>query len=466
MTLWKGLVPRLLALAGLSALVGGLLLLPVTAWLSLELGSDRVGRLLKGILSGPEGARCVADPQGWASTVFPSGMASVYDAGFSAGGAVRPGPDPLLLERLHEGRPVAARLDGTQGGFLLVQVAPAGPCSLIQLHWKAQRFAQLPLALWLLGVTCLAIVLTTGLGVALVVRPLLERIGRLHQVARVIGQPALAWEVKDPTPDALGELSTHMWVAHQRIRSDADTLVQRQQALERHLADVAHDLRTPLTALQLSLEQAWSASDRPELEGSLTRCLEDVVYLGALTENLRLACALQEGVHPQAGAVLTEGGQALDAVCRRLLPLARRRKVALEFSHPEGPVWLLCAPIMLERLLANCIHNAIQYGREGGNVAALLENPEPGRFMLLILDDGPGVPPGAIERLGTRSFRAETGRKVEPRGSGLGLSIVASVCEGCGWSLTFAPGEPQGLCVQIMGQVELEPPAPSSLERA
>lgn len=469
MKVWQGLVPRLLALAGLSTLLGSLLLLPVVMTLSLELGSDRVGKLLSGILAGPEGERCRADPQGWASTVFPPGMARLYDVARvglqgaerlpSAAGTSAPDrPDPELLSAVQRGRSVAARLTGAQGGILLARVGRAGPCSLLELRWKSELTRRLPLGGRLLGVVSVSVLLATVLGIGVVIRPLLRRIRQLHAQAKVLGQPDVQQAPADSTPDALGELSSALMSAHQRIRSDAEALLSREQALERHLSDVAHDLRTPLTSLQLALEQAWGAGERGELEGSLTRCLEDVVYLSALTENLRLACSLQEGAHPQAGAPLTEAGGALEAVCRRLQPLARRKGIALDWARPDGEVFVKCSPLMLERALANLIHNAIQYGGDGGHVAALLESSDAGGFVLRVLDDGPGVPPEALPRLGTRTFRAAGAAGQEPRGSGLGLAIVASVCQGCGWDLRFALNEPQGLRVEVAGAWEVPSP--------
>jgi signal transduction histidine kinase len=72
-------------------------------------------------------------------------------------------------------------------------------------------------------------------------------------------------------------------------------------------------------------------------------------------------------------------------------------------------------------------------------------------FTLLVTDDGPGVPPAEMPRLGERTFRTDEARQRDPSGSGLGLAITSEICKRCGWKLAFEPHEPRGLRVSIAG---------------
>ena len=72
--------------------------------------------------------------------------------------------------------------------------------------------------------------------------------------------------------------------------------------------------------------------------------------------------------------------------------------------------------------LGNIIHNAIRYGRKGGNVAIILDVAE-GAFELMVLDDGPGIPEENLQSVKDRQFRGGEARERDANGQGLGLSI-------------------------------------------
>ena len=96
------------------------------------------------------------------------------------------------------------------------------------------------------------------------------------------------------------------------------------------------------------------------------------------------------------------------------------------------------------------MHNAVAHGEPGGHVAVLLTSGG-GRFSLSVVDDGPGVPPADLPRLGERTFRSDEARRRDPKGSGLGLAICGEVCERAGWALTLAAEPPRGLRATITG---------------
>jgi signal transduction histidine kinase len=78
-----------------------------------------------------------------------------------------------------------------------------------------------------------------------------------------------------------------------------------------------------------------------------------------------------------------------------------------------------------------------------------------GAFTLSVADDGPGVPPAEMPRLGERTFRSDEARQRDPRGSGLGLAITSEVCSRCGWKLGFDRELPRGLRVTLQGLLTL-----------
>jgi len=122
-----------------------------------------------------------------------------------------------------------------------------------------------------------------------------------------------------------------------------------------------------------------------------------------------------------------------------------------------------CNPVAVEQALANVVDNAVAYVDPRGHVAVILEADEDGSgFCFEVRDDGPGVPPAELPRLGQPTFRSDEARCRDPRGSGLGLAITSELCARLGWQLAFDSLRPQGLLVSIRGSRSAARPARSS----
>src|SRR6185369_4838490 len=130
---------------------------------------------------------------------------------------------------------------------------------------------------------------------------------------------------------------------------------------------------------------------------------------------------------------------------------ARNRGISLESSRPDGAVIVRCDPTAAEQAITNLVENAVGYGDPGGHVALVLETEGQDRFRLVVVDDGPGVLPVELPRLGERTFRSDEARQRDPAGSGLGLAITSEICNRCSFRLAFQREEPRGLRVTIDG---------------
>jgi signal transduction histidine kinase len=140
----------------------------------------------------------------------------------------------------------------------------------------------------------------------------------------------------------------------------------------------------------------------------------------------------------------------VSAIGARSTFYAARRGISLETAVPDGAVMVDCHTIAAEQAVRNLVENAIAYGDRDGHIALMLEI-EGDSFLLTVVDDGPGVAPSELARLGERTFRSDEARARDPRGSGLGLAITNEICARCGFELAFANETPRGLRVTIRG---------------
>jgi two-component system sensor histidine kinase VicK len=186
--------------------------------------------------------------------------------------------------------------------------------------------------------------------------------------------------------------------------------------------------------------------------GALVRgALNDIVYTGELTENLRLATQFREGGSAVDEDPVTDLAAVVERVVARFSLLGRNRGVRLEGASPGRPVLARAHPVWAEQALANVVHNAVTHGPEGTRVAVLVEVARDDRFAITVVDDGPGVRRKDLSRLVERSFRSSRARRRNPGGSGHGLAITAEICRRNGWTLRLDAEKPRGLRVTIVG---------------
>lgn len=408
---------------------------------------------------------CESAPQTFYKQLPPGQQVEI---GFYDGTSLAPvvpglGPiDAQLLGRIRAGESTAARvyLFDDWGGAAIRQTAKTGPCALTQIRWRVGRYERWQARLLLLGLPMLNGALAVAIASWFAVRPLTEKLHRLRKASEQIGQAAGYASAGESAPDDLGQLSRLLDQAHARIAKDTEHARERNKALEQHLANVAHDLRTPLASLQLTVErlsETINPTNQERVDSAATpnadlirEAIVDVLYMGELINNLHLACQLQDGGDPLQGDPLVDLSVLVENVVRRFRRLGRARGIEVQANQLGYPVWARCNPAMAEQVLQNLVHNAVAYGDEGGHVAVVLEASS-ASFLLTVVDDGPGVPPAELPRLGDRTFRSDSARQREPQGSGLGLAISGEICRRAGFALRFSQEAPRGLRATVSG---------------
>jgi two-component system, OmpR family, sensor kinase len=222
------------------------------------------------------------------------------------------------------------------------------------------------------------------------------------------------------------------------------TLVGAQRAF---IGDASHQLRTPLTALRLSLDNVADGVDDDYVREDVERAAAEVVRMSRLVNGL-LALARAEATvaHPEPVRVA-------DVVADRFTAwraAADERSVVLVAEGADLRV--LATPGHLEQVLDNVLSNALEVSPDGGTIRVRTSRPG----TVDVLDDGPGLPAADRLRALDRFWRGQglTGKG----GSGLGLAIVKQLVADDGGTVSLEEEPGHGLCVRI----RLTPASPTS----
>ena len=325
----------------------------------------------------------------------------------------------------------------------------AGPCAYILARGPTvpEWGAVLPeTELWLLPIG--AVLAAVLLAVGRVVR-------RIRQLTKAVQRSASS-SYESPVEllggDELSELARAFDAAAIKIRAQLQEKDRRERALRDFLANTTHDVMIPLTTLLGHLMTLKEGTERqhPLDSDALKSAMDEAHYIASLVHNLALVARLEAAeVQLQVSAV------DLNALVQRIVgrhrPAAREREVSLDSAVPPEPLVLAADLTLLEQALSNITYNAIRYNRSGGHVAVIAEHKAPDRFVLRVIDDGPGIPAAELSRLVARGARGDAARTRAPEGQGLGLHIAYRAAELHGFELVLKPSEYGGLEVTLQG---------------
>ncbi|HBM3184806.1 TPA: two-component system sensor histidine kinase QseC [Klebsiella oxytoca] len=185
-------------------------------------------------------------------------------------------------------------------------------------------------------------------------------------------------------------------------------------------ADAAHELRSPLTALRIQSEVALLAEENGQTRrNALNNLIIGIDRTTRLVDQLLALSRLDSQTLLMADLSHIDWSRLACEVVEELTPLAKQKEVALTLQCSAPPAVIQGNPLLLKMLLGNLVNNALRYTQSGGEVKIVLQHQR-----LQVVDNGPGVMPSHLERLGERFFRPPG---VSENGSGLGLSIVKRI---------------------------------------
>lgn len=271
----------------------------------------------------------------------------------------------------------------------------------------------------------------------LLVRQITRPLGSLTHAASQIASGDLTVRVPVQSNDELGELAT----TFNQMAGSLET----QEKLRRNLmADVAHELRTPLAGIQGTVE-ALQDGIFPVTTENLQAVHDQVMLLNRLVEDLRTLA------NAEAGQLsLDRWPLDLLGLCQRQVtafqPQAHAKGVTLTL-HSEQPSATLCGDEQrLGQVLNNLLDNAFRHTPTGGAISVEITATDH-TAQIAVIDNGKGIPTEALPHLFDRFYRADPSRDRRTGGSGLGLAIARQLVQAHGgriWAESPPTGRQQG----------------------
>jgi two-component system OmpR family sensor kinase len=397
-------------------------------------GPEHFGRLQDLTGEGAAGRRLAImqlDRQGAVQRSFPSGFAS--------------DPDPLpALPRYPTGVPASAfgrietrsSADGTIDYRVIMGQGRGGAAIAVAAPLTGVDAATATLVRTLLAVGGVAIVVLTLISFAIVRRGLLP-LERLERAARQISAGDLGHRTGIPhDASEVGRVGAAFDAMIDQIEASFATQqaaleakARSEERLRRFVADASHELRTPLTAVRgyAELYRAGGLADPDELDAAMDRIGTEGRRMARLVDDLLLLARLDQGAPLRADRV------DLSRVVREAVADARAVEPARPISADvDDGVLVRGDDDRIRQVIGNLLSNARVHSRPDAPVDVALHAIPDEAVEVRVVDHGAGIDPADSARVFDRFYRADPGRSRDRGGSGLGLSIVASIADALG----------------------------------
>ena len=223
---------------------------------------------------------------------------------------------------------------------------------------------------------------------------------------------------------------------------DITELVNLSRARRDLVANISHELRTPITRIRLIIEGLFLDADKPKRKASIQSLKEIAMETDALlwlSQEL-LDLSMIESGQAILRLVKTPLKQAVDESIERFESHAEMKDLLI-VSHVPVSLDVLCDVDQIKRVLGNLIHNAIKWSPKKEAIT-ITASPEGEEVSVSVLDNGPGVPDELRQRIFERFYQADISRSGDD-GTGLGLAICKHIVEAHGGRI-WAEGNRQG----------------------
>jgi two-component system, OmpR family, sensor histidine kinase BaeS len=290
----------------------------------------------------------------------------------------------------------------------------------------------------LLDGALMAAVIALLLGIFLS-RTLTRPIRELTRATHAVSEGDLSQQVPVRSNDELGELAK----AFNRMSAELSRSVNARKQMT---ADIAHELRTPLSLILGHAEAVHDGVLSPTLE-NFEIIREEAARLEHLVDDLRIL-SLADAGELTINMQTIEPQRLLQEVASLYQYQTQKKNVSLELDIASPLSTIEVDPGRMTQVLTNILDNALRYTPEGGRIVLSAKQVQD-QIELTVQDSGPGLKAEDIERIFERFYRIDASRQREDGGSGLGLAIARSIVQAHGGQLSARSEMGQGLSILI-----------------
>lgn len=347
----------------------------------------------------------------------------------ASGRVLLPAPGRLMGEQLPSDVLAGAtpvELEGTTIGWLVVPKDAFAPTRGEELF-----IGRLNTALLVGSLSAFALSMILG---AILARSLTRPLQDLTEATRAVADGDLQRQVRVRSRDEIGTLASS-------FNRMSDALGKSQRLRRQMTADIAHELRTPLSIIVGHLD-ALDEGVLPANAQTIGIMREEAARLAHLIDDLR-TLSLADAGELSLIRVPVEPGPMLQHSAAAYRPAAQTAGVELAVEVEAGLPVLELDPERMAQVLGNLLENALLHTPRGGRIVVSGRAFE-GAVEIRVTDSGPGIPPDEVELVFERLYRSDASRRRQAGGSGLGLAIARSILEAHGGAIHAEQAPVQG----------------------
>ena len=292
-------------------------------------------------------------------------------------------------------------------------------------------------------------VIAAGAAGLVMARIVVRRLRVLEAAADRVIAGDLDTRIDSSVDDEIGRVEQRFNRMTDRLAASRARLEENDRQRRRLLADITHELATPLTSIRGYVETLLNPAietTREERDTYLHDVLEESRRLDDMISELFELARLEAGATPLKRVRLDWRALCLN-LTRRWEPRFREAGLDLAWdgASANGAAWVHADGRRLEQVVENLLANALRYVPAGGHVRLALDTipaANASRHRLTVRDDGPGIPAEDLPHVFERFYRAESVRAMG--GTGLGLAIVAEIVRQHGGAVHAETASPRG----------------------
>ncbi|WP_317981829.1 sensor histidine kinase [Paenibacillus glycanilyticus] len=298
-----------------------------------------------------------------------------------------------------------------------------------------------------------ALIVTNGLLTYLVSRSIIKPLYALKEAAGQIREGDLNHPVRLRRQDEIGQLGAAFEEMRVRLQASLGAQLELEQGRKELLANISHDLKTPITAIQGCTDclRDGIADTEEKRQKYVQMIAGKTTEMNRMIEELQLYSTLDTGKLPFHWDTVDLTAYMIQYVNElQLDPRFSGTEVTFTSSAGTEQVLIQADRQKLHRALMNLADNSLQYMKGETKRLQFSLDEEPGGICLLqIRDNGEGIPADALPRVFDRFFRAQSSRSPGKGNSGLGLAIVKQIIEAHGGTATAVSQTGEGTTIRL-----------------